>query len=55
MYGLIFENFSGYMKHKYGEEAWDQVRRLANLDSPTFSLHHVSLEYSLWLACDLLI
>lgn len=42
MYGLIFENFAGYLKHKYGEDAWDQIRRLANLDSPTFSVHHVS-------------
>ena len=42
MYGLIFENFSGYLKHKYGDEAWDQIRRLANLDSPTFSIHQAS-------------
>ncbi|XP_059098950.1 soluble guanylate cyclase 88E-like isoform X2 [Tigriopus californicus] len=41
MYGLIFENFAGYLKLKYGEESWDQVRRLANIDSPTFSVHHV--------------
>jgi len=41
MYGLIFENFSGYIKQKYGEEAWDNVRRLANIDSPTFSIHQV--------------
>ncbi|XP_023336260.1 soluble guanylate cyclase 88E [Eurytemora carolleeae] len=41
MYGLIFENFSGYIKVKYGEEAWDNVRRLANIDTPTFSIHHV--------------
>jgi len=41
MYGLIFENFSGYIKVKYGEEAWDNVRRLANVDTPTFSIHHV--------------
>jgi len=41
MYGLIFENFSGYIKIKYGEEAWDNVRRLANIDTPTFSIHHV--------------
>ena len=46
MYGLIFENFSGYLKHKYGEDAWDQIRRLANLDSPTFSIHQASLPLS---------
>ena len=41
MYGLIFENFSGYIKIKYGEDAWDNVRRLSNIDSPTFSIHQV--------------
>jgi len=41
MYGLIFENFSGYIKVKYGEDAWDNVRRLANIDTPTFSIHQV--------------
>ena len=41
MYGLIFENFSGYIKVKYGEDAWDNVRRLSNIDSPTFSIHQV--------------
>ena len=45
MYGLIFENFSGYLKHKYGEDAWDQIRRLANLDSPTFSIHQASFRF----------
>jgi len=41
MYGLIFENFSGYIKVKYGEEAWDNVRKMANIDTPTFSIHQV--------------
>jgi guanylate cyclase len=53
MYGLIFENFSGYIKVtrpdlspprrqvKYGEEAWENVRRMANVDTPTFSIHQV--------------
>lgn len=55
MYGLIFENFSGYLKvgfkHmldltfavqvKYGEDAWDNIRRLAGLDSPDFAVHQV--------------
>ena len=30
-------------KVKYGEEAWDNVRRLSNIDSPTFSIHQVGL------------
>ena len=54
MYGLIFENFSGYIKVggeeliyikdcqvKYGEEAWENVRKMANIDTPTFSIHQV--------------
>lgn len=47
MYGLIFENFSGYIKVKYGEEAWDNIRRLSNIDSPTFSIHQVYPEQML--------
>ncbi len=45
MYGLILENFAAYLKHKYGEDSWDQVRRLANIDSPTFSVHTVKKYY----------
>ena len=26
---------------KYGEDAWDNVRRLAGLDSPDFAVHQV--------------
>ena len=39
MYGLICENVSSFIKHKYGDETWDSIRRLANIDSPTFSVH----------------
>ena len=28
---------------KYGEEAWDNVRKMANIDTPTFSIHQVPL------------
>ena len=28
-------------KVKYGEEAWDNIRRLAGLDSPDFAVHQV--------------
>ena len=41
MYGLIFENFSGYVKVKYGAETWDQLRKLVNVE-PTFDIHKVS-------------
>ena len=27
MYGLIVSNFSVYLIHKYGEEAWDNIRQ----------------------------
>jgi len=40
MYGLIFENFSGYVKVKYGAETWDQLRKLVNVE-PTFDIHKV--------------
>ena len=36
------QNFTGYLIHKYGEEAWDNIRRLANIDNATFSVHTVS-------------
>ena len=28
---------------KYGEEAWDNVRKMANIDTPTFSIHQVMI------------
>ena len=28
---------------KYGEEAWDNVRKMANIDTPTFSIHQVKI------------
>ena len=42
MYGLICENVSSFIKYKYGDDTWDNIRRLANIDSPTFSVHKVS-------------
>ena len=27
---------------KYGDEAWDNVRKMANIDTPTFSIHQVT-------------
>jgi hypothetical protein len=44
MYGLILNNFVCYLQHKYGEEAWDNMRRLANIDTPTFSMHKVNMD-----------
>ena len=41
MYGLILSGFSSYLIHKYGEDAWDNIRRLANIDNSTFAVHQV--------------
>ena len=41
MYGLIFSNFTGYLIQKYGQEAWDNIRRLSNIENSTFAVHQV--------------
>ena len=41
MYGLVMENFTRYLVHKYGEDSWDNIRRLCNVDTATFSVHQV--------------
>ena len=41
MYGLVMQNFTGYLIHKYGADAWDNIRRLANIDNATFTVHQV--------------
>nr|XP_022900922.1 soluble guanylate cyclase 88E [Onthophagus taurus] len=41
MYGLILENMSEYIKQTYGEEKWEEIRRAANVEQPTFSTHQV--------------
>ncbi|XP_067000189.2 soluble guanylate cyclase 88E [Anabrus simplex] len=41
MYGLLLENMSDYIKQVYGEERWEEIRRLANVDQPSFSVHQV--------------
>ena len=48
MYGLIISNFTGYLIHKYGEDAWDNIRRLSNVDNATFSVHQVIPEAYLY-------
>ena len=53
MYGLVMQNFTGYLIHKYGEEAWDNIRRLANIDNATFSVHTVSKDYCI-IQCEFL-
>lgn len=41
MYGLLLENLAEYIKVKYGEDKWDDIRRQAGIDSPSFSVHQV--------------
>lgn len=41
MYGLLLENLAEYIRIEYGEEKWEEIRRLANVDQPTFSTHKV--------------
>lgn len=41
MYGLLLENLAEYVKINYGEEKWEDIRRQAGIDSPSFSVHQV--------------
>ena len=43
MYGLVCENIAAYIKHKFGKDAWENIRRISNIDSPSFSIHQVIL------------
>lgn len=41
MYGLLLENLAEYIKITYGEDKWDDIRRQAGIDAPSFSVHQV--------------
>ncbi|KAE8749520.1 hypothetical protein FOCC_FOCC003785 [Frankliniella occidentalis] len=41
MYGLLLENMSDYIITKYGAERWEEIRRLASVEQPSFSVHQV--------------
>lgn len=41
MYGLLLENLAEYIKVNYGEEKWEDIRRQAGIDAPSFSVHQV--------------
>ncbi|CAH1159479.1 unnamed protein product [Phaedon cochleariae] len=41
MYGLIIENMSEFIKQTYGEDKWEEIRRAAAVDQPSFSTHQV--------------
>ncbi|XP_050441518.1 soluble guanylate cyclase 88E-like [Adelges cooleyi] len=44
MYGLLLENLSEYIKKIYGEDRWEEIRRMANVEQPSFSVHQVYCE-----------
>lgn len=41
MYGLILENLAEYIRQVYGEDRWEEIRRQACVDQPSFSVHQV--------------
>ncbi|KAK6625789.1 Soluble guanylate cyclase 88E [Polyplax serrata] len=41
MYGLVLENLAEYIKQVYGEDRWEEIRRLAAVEQPSFSVHQV--------------
>ncbi|KAG5345676.1 GCY8E cyclase, partial [Acromyrmex heyeri] len=44
MYGLILENLAEYIRQVYGEDRWEEIRRQASVDQPSFSVHQVYSE-----------
>ncbi|XP_068625589.1 soluble guanylate cyclase 88E [Battus philenor] len=41
MYGLLLENMAEYIRQNYGEERWEDIRRQAGVEQPSFSVHQV--------------
>ena len=41
MYGLVLENICQFTCKKYGDSAWQEIRKLANIKEPTFSIHKI--------------
>ncbi|KAJ0170788.1 hypothetical protein K1T71_013560 [Dendrolimus kikuchii] len=41
MYGLLLENMAEYIRQTYGEERWEDIRRQAGVEQPSFSVHQV--------------
>lgn len=39
MYGLLLENLSEYVKIKFGEAKWDEIRKQAGISAPSFGVH----------------
>ena len=41
MYGLLLESLACFIKEKYGEEKWEEIRRAACIEQTSFSTHSV--------------
>lgn len=41
MYGLLLESLASYVKERYGEDKWEEIRRAAGVDQTSFSTHQV--------------
>ena len=41
MYGLIFENLRQYIIAVYGEDKWEEIRRQARVEHPSFTTHDI--------------
>lgn len=39
MYGLLLENLAEYVKSRFGEEKWEEIRRQVGIASPSFGVH----------------
>lgn len=39
MYGLLLENLAEYVKTRFGDEKWDEIRRQVGISSPSFGVH----------------
>lgn len=39
MYGLLIESVADFIRRKYGNATWDQVRKKAKIDNHSFSTH----------------
>ncbi|XP_063237743.1 soluble guanylate cyclase 88E [Bacillus rossius redtenbacheri] len=41
MYGLLLENLAEFIRQAYGEDKWEEIRRQAQVEQPSFSVHQV--------------
>ena len=39
MYGLLIESVAEFIKRRYGNATWEQVRKKAKIENHTFSTH----------------